>query len=154
MKSRFLGRRIVLGVGAAGLLSVVIWIISLSRIRPLPDAAERFSERVTQVTAAVAAARYQAGERAGEAAVRKGHFAVYEVGLPMPGYEDYQRLLLEKYGVEVHNVGCMQVATEADWQNGFTAATKKQLVLTYRHDVFEECDREARRLSEARVKCD
>jgi len=146
--------RVVVYLSLLCLALFTLWSVSLQRVVPLVDASERFTAVADERAEAAAAQRRANGERAGTAAARGGQLTVYEYGLPVGSYSQYERLLLYRYGVHVQNVGCMPTADTWDWQAGFTTAVERELRQAYGRDVFQECRRDAAKLYKSQVKCE
>jgi hypothetical protein len=89
------------------------------------------------------AQRHAEGHHAGFLAARFGQFSVYEYGLPGPGYEPYRERLWEQYAVRVHNLGCVPLTDQWDWQVGFSEAVRAELMAKYGRDIFKESWNEA-----------
>ena len=141
--------------GSVAVLAVAaLWKPYLHEFAPLADASERFLAIAAAADEAAAAERRRQGEEAGLAAARAGKPAVYEYGLAVGSDFDYRDLLLARYGVKVHNVGCMPTAGKWDWQAGFTTAVERELRQVYGRDVLAECRRDARIRYDSRVKCE
>jgi hypothetical protein len=86
------------------------------------------------------------GKFAAHLDVARGNYRLLTFGLPPSWRGEYARLLRERYGVELKPVAGCIVSQGLIWyvdaydEVSAAAATRK-----YGHDIFEECEKEARK---------
>ena len=91
------------------------------------------------------------GELAASFEVAQGRYRVLAFGLPAPGHDEYERILRERYGIEMRRVaGCVVSRWQVAYWEGYNSVSVDAANRKFGHDVFQESDAEAGRMWRAR----
>jgi hypothetical protein len=69
----------------------------------------------------------------------RGHYEVKAYGLPDEVDFEYNRLLKERYGVEVDEAGCVVSEKLIRYIHGYNSVSKLRLTAKFSRDIFSEC---------------
>ncbi|MFA6564620.1 MAG: hypothetical protein WCV00_22130 [Verrucomicrobiia bacterium] len=78
--------------------------------------------------------------------VARGHYEVQTCGLPAKWRPDYARLLRERYDIKLRSVAsCIVSHSLGSYVRGYNAASIPAAKHKFGHDVFAECEADARK---------
>lgn len=84
------------------------------------------------------------GKRDARIDISRGHYKELGYGLPLPGSNEYARLLYERYGIEFHYVGyCTVPKFRRDYADAYDEVSSAAVKRKFGRDVFKETYDEA-----------